>query len=100
VEEKIVTLPKPGKDPNFSQNLRPISLLSTTSKLFEKVNLNIVQKYIEESSLLKGSQSGFQARRSTTLEHMMLTDHVTLNFNNDMYTAEVFSDIGKAFDTT
>jgi hypothetical protein len=34
---KIITLPKLGKDPKFPQNLSPISLLSTTEKLFEKV---------------------------------------------------------------
>jgi retron-type reverse transcriptase len=31
---------------------------------------------------------------------MRLTDHVTLNFNNNMSTAAVFLDIEKAFDTT
>jgi hypothetical protein len=31
---------------------------------------------------------------------MTLTDHVTLNFNNNMSTAAVFLDIEKAFDTT
>jgi hypothetical protein len=30
---------------------------------------------------------------------MRLTDHVTLNFNNNMSTAAVFLDIGRAFDT-
>jgi hypothetical protein len=35
-EAKEITLPKPGKDPKFSQNLCPINLLSTTSKLFKK----------------------------------------------------------------
>jgi hypothetical protein len=31
---------------------------------------------------------------------MRLTDHVTLNFNNKISTANVFLDIEKAFDTT
>jgi retron-type reverse transcriptase len=31
---------------------------------------------------------------------MRLKDHVTLNFNNNISTAEVFLDIEKAFDTT
>jgi hypothetical protein len=31
---------------------------------------------------------------------MRLTDHVTFNFNNKMFTAAVFLDIEKAFDTT
>jgi hypothetical protein len=91
---------KPGKDPNFPQNLRPISLLSTTGKLFEKVILKILQKQINERDLLNASQFGFRARHSTTLQCMKLTDHVTLNFNNKMSTAAVFLDIEKAFDTT
>jgi hypothetical protein len=31
---EVKTLPKPAKDPKFPQNLHPISLLSTTAKLF------------------------------------------------------------------
>jgi hypothetical protein len=99
-EAKIITLPKPGKDPKFPQNLRPISLLPTRGKLFEKVIQKIVQKHIDKNNLLNASQFGFRARHSTTLQCMRLTDHITLNFNNNMSTAAVFLDIEKAFDTT
>jgi hypothetical protein len=98
--DKLITLPKTGKDPKFPQNLRPISLLPTTGKLFEKFILQIFQKQIEEKGLLKSGQFVFRTRHRTTLECMTLTDHVTLNFNNRMSTAAEFLDIEKAFDTT
>jgi hypothetical protein len=98
-EEKVLTLPQPGKEPKFPQNLRPISLLSTTGKLFEKVVLKIVQRHTEERGLHNEFQFGFRAHHSTTLQCMRLTDHITLHFNN-MSTAAVFLDIEKAFDKT
>jgi hypothetical protein len=97
---KEITLPKPGIDPKFPQNLRPISLLSTTGKISEEVILKILQKHTEERGLLNASQCDFRARHSTTLQCMRLADHVTLNFNYKMSTAVVFLDIEKAFDTT
>jgi hypothetical protein len=36
-DAKAITLSKPGKDPEFPQNLCPISLLPATGKLFEKL---------------------------------------------------------------
>jgi hypothetical protein len=96
----VIALPKPGKDPKFPQNLRPISLLSKTGKLFEKVVLKIVQRHIESKEQINPSKFGFRARHSTTLQSMRLADHVTLNFDNKMSKAAVFLDIEKAVDTT
>jgi hypothetical protein len=44
-EAKVITLPKSGKDPKFQQILRPISLLSTTEKLFVKGISNFSKTY-------------------------------------------------------
>jgi hypothetical protein len=98
-EAKVVALPKPGKDPKFPQNFRPISLLPSTGKVFEKVILQIVKRHIGENNLLNASQFGFRARYRTTLRCMRLADHVAPKFNN-MSTAAVFLDIEKAFHTT
>jgi hypothetical protein len=92
---KVITLPEPSKDPKFPQNLRSISFLSTTGKLFKEVILKIVQKYFQERGLLNASKFGFHAGHSTILQCMRLTDHVTLNFNNQMFLV-----IEKVFDTT
>jgi hypothetical protein len=99
-EAEVITLREICKYPKFPQNLRPISLLYTTCKCFEKVILKIVQRLIEGRDLLGASRIGFLARHSTTLQYMRLTDHVTLNFNNSMSAAVVFLYIVKALDTT
>jgi hypothetical protein len=64
----VVALLKPGKDPKFPQNLRPISLLPSTGKLFEKVILQNVQKHTREEHLLNASRFGFRVRHSMTLQ--------------------------------
>jgi hypothetical protein len=87
----VKALPKPGKDPEFPQNLRPISILPTMGKVFEKVNKKIVRRHLEINNLLNASRFGFRARQSMTLQCMRLTDHVTFNFNNNMTTAAVIA---------
>jgi hypothetical protein len=99
-EAIVVVLLKPHTDPKFPQNLRVISLLHLTDKVFEKVILEIVKRFRAERNLLNAKQFGFRARHSTTLQSMRLADHVTLHFNNNMSTAAVFLDIEKSFDTT
>jgi hypothetical protein len=42
-EANVIIIPKTGKDPKFPQNLRPISLLPTTGKLFENVILQFLK---------------------------------------------------------
>jgi hypothetical protein len=83
----------------YPQNPRPISLFSTLGNLFEEVILKLVQKHIQEINLLNASKFEFRTSHSATLQCMRLTDHITLNFNNNMSTSAVFLDIEKAVDT-
>jgi hypothetical protein len=93
-------LPNAGKDRKFPQNLGLISHLSTTDKLFAQLILIAIQKDTGKENLLNASQFDFRADHSTTLQCMGLADHVALNFNNNMSTADVFLDTEKAFETT
>jgi hypothetical protein len=61
------------------------------------IRLFLIQKHTNEKNLLNANHFGFHALHSTTLQCMSLTDHVTLNFNNNLSTAAVFLDIEKAF---
>jgi hypothetical protein len=99
-EAKLMTFPKVGKDPRFSQNLRQISLLSTTDKPFGKVILKIVQRHIDERDLLHARQFGVRACYSTTSQCVSLEHRVTPNFKNNLPMAGEFLQVSKAFDTT
>jgi hypothetical protein len=63
---------KPSKDPKFPPNLHLLSLSSTTGKLSEKLISRTIQKHIEERNLLDGSQFGFEADHSMTLQCLRL----------------------------
>jgi hypothetical protein len=91
-----------ARNPQFSHSLRPISLLSTTSKLFEKVTVEIVQRRIQEGNVLNAVQFGFLARHSMILHCILLMDRLTRSFSDadDISTTMIFLDIEKAFDTT
>ena len=41
------------------KNYRPVSLLLTCSKIFEKIIFNSLFKYLEDNKLLNCNQSGF-----------------------------------------
>jgi hypothetical protein len=55
-----------------AQNLRPISPLSTTGELLEKLILRKIRRQIEERNLLNESQFNDRTYHSTTLQCMRL----------------------------
>jgi hypothetical protein len=56
---KIIMLPKPGKDPTSPLNYRPISLLNSLGKLFEKIILKRLNFQLRELKVIRNDQHGF-----------------------------------------
>jgi hypothetical protein len=95
----VLPILKPGKDPTQPSSYRPISLLHTVGKLFEKILLTRVLREVKERGLLRDEQFGFRPKRSTTLQLARLVEIVNRNFDERRLTGAVFLDLAKAFDT-
>lgn len=90
----IVMIPKPFKVHTLPNNYRPISLLTTLSKVFERILLTHLQKYIKP----REEQHAFRHGHSTTTQLVKLTDDLVTKYNNKNHTAAIFLDMEKAFD--
>ena len=95
---KIVPLYKKGEAYSLD-NYRPISLLSSLSKVFEKVVFNQLYNYFTCNKLFYSSQYGFRQLHSTELASLELVDRITKYIDEGKLPLSVFLDLSKAFDT-
>jgi hypothetical protein len=63
--QKLVLIPKPGKAVDAPSSYRPICLLDTLGKLFEKIILRRLTKFTEGENGLSEKQFGFRKGKST-----------------------------------
>ena len=95
---KVVPVFKNG-DKTLLNNYRPISLLNSFSKIFEKAFLSRLTSYLNKDKLLADEQFGFQKNRSTQQALTSFIDIVTEALDNKNYVIALFLDLSKAFDT-
>lgn len=95
---KIIPVYKKG-DKSLVSNYRPISILSSFSKIIEKLFVKRLTEYLDKFNLLKQCQFGFRSGSSTSLALLSLTDHIKLSIDNGYLVGSVFLDFTKAFDT-
>jgi hypothetical protein len=96
---RVISILKPGKDPALPSSYRPISLLDTIGKLFEKILLARILHEVSERGLMRDEQFGFRPRHSTSMQLARLVERITRNFGEKRLTGAVFLDVAKAFDT-
>ena len=85
-------------DSTSCDNYRPISLLSSISKILEKIIANRLVNHLETNNLLYEHQYGFQQGKSTVHSMLQLTNYIAKQLNEKKYVVGVFLDLKKAFD--
>ena len=83
-------------DPN---NFRPISVLPTIARVFERLVYEQMYTYFTENNLIQPRQSGFRSLHSTVTALLDMTNQWCLNIDKGMVSGVIFLDLKKAFDT-
>ena len=85
-------------DNTSCDNYRPISLLSSISKILEKIVANNLVSHLENNNLIYENQYGFLRNKSTVHNITMLTNKIAKELNEKKFVIGIFLDLRKAFD--
>jgi hypothetical protein len=95
---KVIPLYKSGSKSDPS-NYRPISLLNTFSKIYEKaINARIIS-FLSRHKIVYKNQFGFRKNHSTELALIKLLDDITSAIDSKHIVCSIAIDLKKAFDT-
>ena len=97
-KSKITPIFKKG-DSSLLVNYRPISLLPTISKIFERIIHNQMYEHFNNNNLLAAQQYGFRKLHSTEYATVKLIDHVSKQMESGNIPCTLYIDLSKAFDT-
>ena len=95
---RVAPIFKSGQQ-NDRSNYRPISVLPFLSRVFEKLVYNQLYEYLDGNEHLFSHQSGFRSLHSVVTSLLNNTNDWYVNIDKGKYTAMVFIDLKKAFDT-
>ena len=96
-EANVCPVPKKG-DLSLVTNYRPISLLNSESKLFERIVFKYLYNHLHRNNLLSSMQSGFIPGDSTVNQLTFLYNTFCQALDSGKEVRAVFCDISKAFD--
>ena len=95
---KVIPIFKSG-DRTSMDNYRPISLLSTFSKILEKLVAIRLTSFLTANNILSKWQFGFRPGHSTAHPMIHFLNKITDSLNKKNHTIAIFCDLKKAFDT-
>ena len=95
---QVIPLFKGGKKDD-RHCYRPISLLPTISKIFEKILARRLIKFLTKYEVLSKDQFGFRAKFSTEYAIADIYDKLIQNLDEGLNSCAIFLDLAKAFDS-
>lgn len=95
---QIILILKPGKPTDLPSSYRPISLLPTLSKVFEKLIFQRLLPIVETQHILPDHQFGFRYHHSTIHQTHRLVNKIHDAIESKQYCSAAFLDISQAFD--
>lgn len=96
---KVIVILKPNKDPSNPSSYRPITLLSSIAKLFERILSKRLNDFITSNNVLPDEQFGFRACHSTNHQIDRLQKDIKLFRSSKESTGVLLLDVERAFDT-
>ena len=85
-------------DAQDKKNYRPVSLLSSVGKIFERLIFNKIYTVLESRGLLTWRNSGYRKKDSTANQLIYIVNNIYKSLDNQEECAMVFLDQSKAFD--
>jgi hypothetical protein len=85
------------RDKLLSTNYRPASLLTSFSKIFEKLIYSVLYKHICTNNILAKEQYGFRINRSTKAASCDVINVILKARNNRLSVGGIFCNLKKAF---
>lgn len=95
---EITMILKPNKQENALTSYRPISLLATFSKLFERILLERIKPLLEMQNIIPEYQFGFRTSHGTPEQCHRIINVISDAFERKKYCSAVFLDVKQAFD--
>ena len=89
---------KPDKLPSLTTSCRPISLISSMMKLFERVIAQQLRSHLKHIGFINKHQSGFRKAKSTDDHLFRLSQSIMESFNRGEHVVAAFLDVEKTFD--
>ena len=95
---KVCPLFKSGEKCD-ANNYRPISVLPSTARVFERILFEQIYRHLSNNKLLYSRQSGFRSLHSTVSALLDMMNDWCFNIDRGMVNGVLFLDLKKAFDT-